>query len=102
MAAGDSSKGDLQPVLQTQNNSVDGALSSKPEHGERIKEEIASALDELKERGVTSTFGETQESAGELFIKFAKGTNAQTIKIKRFDWTKPGVVRSTVLEHLEL
>jgi hypothetical protein len=83
-------------------NTTLGTLPTKPEHADRIDQEIKAALETLHETGVTYTFGESQETKGELYVKFAVGTAHQTIRIGRYEWTKPGVVNAKVVEHLGL
>ncbi len=83
-------------------NTTLGTLATKPEHADRINQEIKAALETLRENGVTCTFGESQETSGELYLQFAVGTAHQTIRIGRYEWTKPGVVNAKIVEHLGL
>jgi hypothetical protein len=82
-------------------NKVLGSTPSRPEEFDRISSEVTAALEELKERGVVCDVAETQERGG-LTLHFSKGTTSQTIKLDGGNWTQPGTVKSTVLEHLEL
>jgi hypothetical protein len=83
------------------NNTILGATPTKPEEFERIKAEITTALDELRERGVVCRIEETQGKGG-LALNFAKGATSQTIKFGSGEWMKPDAVKSAVIERLEL
>jgi hypothetical protein len=83
-------------------NTILGTLATKPEHLDRLEQEIRAALETLHKTDVTCTFVESQETGGEICLNFALGTTSQTIKIGHYEWTKPVVVSTRIVEHLEL
>jgi hypothetical protein len=83
-------------------NIILGELATKPEHLDRIEQEIKAALETLRKSDVTCTFVESPGTGGEICLNFALGTTSQTIKIGHYEWTKPVVVNTRIVKHLEL
>jgi hypothetical protein len=83
------------------NNTILGATPTTPADFERIKVEIVTALDELRERGIVCRIEETPAKGG-LSLNFAKGATSQTIRFSHDEWTEPDHIKATVIERLEL